>query len=430
MKEQLLLDILMVFFTVHIIHVYLTSFRQEMIHRTVFRHTAWAIYTLFLFLVVFNGSTYPLFTLAGNILFLTALLSAYGCHDIKTALFRSCIFHASRMAVEVVTYRFLLTALSEESFVIGNLISTIAMYTIIQLYKHWKSRGFSISLSFRYWIRLLFVPVFSMFITHYAHVTALYNKDASFFFLLTIFILLNNYFVFDVYDRISAQVLLERQNQAYEQDIHLCIRQAEDREAAYQQTRILRHDLKGRLVALNALLEAGQTEKAKKEIRKMLNENSLNGQGTFDTGNLALDALINYKYSTAAAKGIQMNCRLDVPPQIFVDGTDLCIILENLLNNAMEAVQPLPENERTVNLTAQLTKSVLIITVENPYQGEVLRDVRTTPRSSKKAEHGIGLLSVERTAQKYDGEVVIKCDNNIFRVTVMLCQRNILHGDP
>jgi len=364
-----------------------------------------------------SGSKYPLLTLFGHIVLLAALLFAYGCGDVKTVIFRSCIYHVSRMAVEVATQSILLAVLSEDSFVVGNLISTLAMSIIIQMYRRWKGRDLTAPLTFRYWVRLFFVPVSSMAIIHYAHMSALHSGQMAFFYFLDIFIILINYLIFDVYDKISALAFIERQNQAYEQDIRLCVRQAAQREEAYRQTRILRHDLKGRLVALSAMLEAGQIEEVKKEIEKMLKENSLHRHGIAKTGNLALDALVNYMYAAASAENIRMFCRLEVPAELFVESTDLCVILENLLGNALEAVQKLPRKERVVRLAVQFIKEVLLITVENPYQGEILLDSHGRIRSSKPGDHGIGLLSVKRTAEKYDGEAFITYKDGLFRVS-------------
>lgn len=429
MNTNLFLDALMTLFGLHIIQTYLASFSREAAYHKMYCYTAWAVYTLFLYIVMFFNSSHPLLTLLGNIILLAALLLAYGCGDIKTALFRSCIFQASRMIVEVVTQSILLATLGEDSFVAGNVISTLAMYVIMQIYKHWKGRALTVPLSFRQWIKLFFVPVSSMGITYYAHAIALPNGQMVFFYLLTVLIILINYLIFDLYDKISAQTLLERQNQAYEQEILLCVRQAAEREEAYRQTRVLRHDLKGRLVALGALLEAGQTEETQKELEKMLEENSLNRHGTAETGNLALDALVNYKYAAASAVGIQMSCCLEVPAELFVEGTDLCVILENLLDNALEAVQKLSEEERSVSLAVQLIKGALFITVENPYQGEIIMDRQGKIQSSKTGEHGIGLLSVEKTVGKYNGEVTISHENSTFRVTVMLYPPEILPGE-
>lgn len=280
MKTDLFLDALMTLFGLHIIHIYLSSFRREAACRKVYRCAAWAVYILFLFAIVFSNSNHPLFTLFGNLILLALLLFTYGCGDVKTALFRSCIYHASRMVIEVIIQGILLAALSEDSFVVGNLLSTLATYIMIQIYKRWKGRDLAIPLSFQYWIRLFLVPVSSMVITHYAHEAGLYSENMPFFYFLSIFIILVNYLIFDIYDKASTQTLLEKQNRAYEQEIRLCVRRAEEREEAYRQTRVLRHDLKARLVALHALADAGQTAEMKQEIEKMLQENNLNRHGT------------------------------------------------------------------------------------------------------------------------------------------------------
>lgn len=423
---QLFIDALMMLFGLHIIHTYLSSFRRETISHKAYHCAAWAIYILFQSVVIFLNSKYPLFTLLGNIILVAGLLLSSGCTDIKTVLFRSCILYASWMAVEVVVQSILLASLGEDPFAAGHLISNITMYVIIQIYKRWRGRNLTAPLPLRHWVRLFLVPVSSILITYYAYAIALNSGQMAFFFFLTILILLINYLIFDLYDKMSSQALLERQNQAYEQEIHLCVRQAAEREEAYRQTRVLRHNLKDRLMALRALADAEQTPEIKQEIEKMLKENSLNRHGPAETGNLALDALVNYKYAAATTEGIQMHWRLEVPAELFVEGMDLCIILENLLDNAMEAVQNLSEEERQVSLAVQLIKGVIIITVENPYQGEILLDSHGNIRSSKTGDHGIGLLSVERTAGKYCGDVSISHENGTFRIIVMLCQREIL----
>lgn len=429
MTDHIFLDVLMVPFALHIIQTYLTSFRRETIHSKVYRYAAWSAYILFLYMVIFSNSKYPLLTILGNTILMALPLHASGYGDIKTALFRSCIYHASRMVLEVITQNILLATLAEDPFVAGNLISTIAMYIVIQIYKRWKRPDLAIPLSFRHWIRLFLVPFSSILIIHYAHMTALHSGETPYFYFLSIFIILNNYLIFDIYDKMSTQALIERQNQVHEQEIRLCIKQAAEREESYRQTRILRHDLTGRLIALNTLLESGQITEAESQIKKMLAENSMNNPGAAETGNLALDSLINYKYAVASAEGSRLTCRLDVPAELFVEDTDLCVILENLLNNALEAVQKLPQEDRKVTLTVQLTKNVLVITVENPFKGDIAVDCHGRIQSHKSGDHGIGLLSIERTAKKYDGDITIRHENGRFLVSVMLLQQDFLHKE-
>ena len=122
-----------------------------------------------------------------------------------------------------------------------------------------------------------------------------------------------------------------------------------------------------------------------------------------------------------------MVCQLDVPTELFVEGPDLCIILENLLNNAMEAVRQLTdEKDKWISLSVRLVKDVLLITVENPFNGAVASDGSGKLRSSKSGDHGIGLLSVKRTAEKYAGEISIHHEGGIFQVSALFCRREFL----
>lgn len=91
MTDHIFLDVLMVPFALHIIQTYLTSFRRETIHSKVYRYAAWSAYILFLYMVIFSNSKYPLLTILGNTILMALPLHASGYGDIKTALFRSCI---------------------------------------------------------------------------------------------------------------------------------------------------------------------------------------------------------------------------------------------------------------------------------------------------------------------------------------------------
>lgn len=426
------LDALMILFAAQIVRTYLASFRKKDTHHKLGYYTAWILYFLLQYLIITSTLQIdsPLLLIL-NILLITLILFFSGS-DMKAALFHATILTASWMAVEAITHGILLAAGTdgEYFFTTGNLISKIAMYIIIQAYRRVQDQNHGISLPLRHWIELVLVPISSMCIIYTTRLLIIHKWTNGLFALISILMILVNYVIFDVYEKIGSQALMEKQNHAYEQEIGLCMRQAEEREAAYRQTRILRHDIKDRLVSLGALLEAGHVQKAKREISQMLEENSLNRHGIAETGNLALDALVNYKYDTIVSKGIQMNCLLDVPAQLFIEGTDLCVILGNLLDNALEATEKIPIEEKPwITLSIKLTKEVLLICTENPYAGEVKTDGHGKLFSSKKGEHGIGLISIEKTASKYGGEVTTSHEKGIFRISVILCQKKILHGD-
>ncbi len=419
MNDRLIFNTLMTLFALLITHTYLSSFRQKNIENKAACYVTWFVYVLFQYCVAISDARYPLAILIINIILVT-LIQIISCEgDSKTAIFRSGIFYATWMAIEVVSLGILLAVRAEDSFIVGNFVSKIFMYVTAQTYKRWLGRDNTIPIPFRYWIELFLVPASSILIIYNAYVTTQNNKSQTTFSIVSILTVLINYVIFDVYDKMGTQALIEKQNRAYEQEISLCIRQSAEREESYRKTRILRHDLKDRLIALNVLLEQNRTEDARKEIQKMLRENSLNGHGVAESGNLVLDALVNYKYAIALSDGIRMECCLEVPADLFVEGTDLCIILGNLLDNALEAVQKLPpEREKWINLLVQLIKGTLLITIENPYIGKIMTNSHGKIHSGKTGEHGIGLLSVERTAAKYGGEIAISYKEQIFRASV------------
>lgn len=431
MNDRLIFNTLMTLFALLITHTYLTPFRQKDPGNKAGCYITWFVYVLFQYCVMISDAGHPLTVLIINIILVT-LIQLISCEgDIKTAIFRSGIFYATWMAIEVVSQGILLAVRTEDSFIVGNFISKISMYVTVQTYKRWLGRDNTIPIPFRHWIELFLVPASSILIIYNAYVTTQNNKSQTTFSIVSILTVLINYVIFDVYDKVGTQALIEKQNRAYELEINLCIKQSAEREESYRKTRILRHDLKDRLIALNVLLEENRTEDARKEIQKMLKENSLNGHGIAESGNLVLDALVNYKYAIALSDGIRMECRLEVPADLFVEGTDLCIILGNLLDNALEAVQKLPPgSEKWINLFVKLTKGTLLITIENPYFGKIITNSHGKIRSSKTGDHGIGLLSVERTLAKYDGEMAISYKEQIFRTSVILFPGKFLHKEP
>lgn len=427
------LDALTALFAVQIVRAYLTSFQKGP-----FRHksaclASWILYLLLQYFIITSDAEHPLPILVANILLMTLIQFFSGSSDFRTALFRSGVLGASWMAIEVIVQILLLSIGTDGAyfFTAGNLISKIVMYLTVHVYRRWQGQNNSIPLPFWHWIELFIIPASSILIIYHAYLSSLQSGIYTFFFLVSALVILINFIIFDLYEKMGAHALVERQKQACEQEISLCVKQAAEREEAYRQTRILRHDLKDHLIALNSFLKEGRVSEAEIEIEKMLEGNSLNGHGIAETGNLALDALVNYKNSSAASRGIRMKGLLDVPSDLFVKSADLCVILGNLLDNALEATEKIPlDKDRWINLTVRLNKGVLLIAVENPYIGTITVDNQGKIHSHKTGDHGIGLLSVERTISKYNGKMSFHYENETFHVSAALFQSEFLHETP
>ena len=118
-----------------------------------------------------------------------------------------------------------------------------------------------------------------------------------------------------------------------------------------------------------------------------------------------MDALVNYKYLLAVQKNIEMQVEICIPEELNVDTADLCIILGNLLDNAIEAAEKC-EKEKRIRLKILYGNRNIRIEIANTFDGEIHRMENGMYMTSKKdaKRHGIGLQSVQKSIDKYKGK--------------------------
>lgn len=153
----------------------------------------------------------------------------------------------------------------------------------------------------------------------------------------------------------------------------------------------------------------------------------------FNTGNAVTDVIINDKYQKAENAGISFQVKFNLGETDTISAFDIGIILNNLLDNAIEASEKLEQEQRYINLTLKKKNHFLLIEVENSFDGKVIwEDGGIVPMTTKQSdlpdilmEHGIGLKNVKNVADHYLGDMDIKIKNDVFKVTVMLQQKEI-----
>ncbi len=140
------------------------------------------------------------------------------------------------------------------------------------------------------------------------------------------------------------------------------------------------------------------------------------------TGDETADYLINSKAAAAEAAGIRFQAHVEFPRHTNIRSVDLCAILGNLLDNAIEAARQVPEQEgRTVALTIRRIHQMLVIKVENSFAAAPVREngqLKTTKTGD--GLHGWGLKSAQTAAEKYDGCVQVGVSGEIFRAVATL----------
>ena len=184
------------------------------------------------------------------------------------------------------------------------------------------------------------------------------------------------------------------------------------------ETRTMRHDFRQHLLVMDGYARSGDTEKLKSYISQFTG--TLSDYRAPIAANPALDAVATHYEAMAEDQGTQIKWVIGLPEELPLPESDFIAIFGNLVENALIAVRELPEDERTVHVTARmLTDAMLGLTVRNPYAGTIKLDKKGLPRTDKPG-HGIGLTSVSAVAGRYNGTLDISTDDGIFSASVLL----------
>lgn len=210
--------------------------------------------------------------------------------------------------------------------------------------------------------------------------------------------------------------MINRKISEYQSD--LMKKHCDEVQNIYKTMRGWRHDYHNHIQTLLAL--CGDKERTKEYLLK-LNDDLTTVDTVIKTGNVMVDAILNSKISLMKSKGILVNAKAIVPAELAVSEIDLCTIIGNLLDNAMEAVLHQPENDdRFIRVFIGILKEQLYISVYNSTCGELKKRKNTYVSTKGSENHGFGLASVDRIVKKYKGFINRQDEEGVFATEVML----------
>lgn len=272
---------------------------------------------------------------------------------------------------------------------------------------------------------LVLIPIGSIYIMNNIFMLGyrLHSNRANIQSAVTAVILLGvNVLVFYIYIKLADDLQLRRMTSVYEQQLDLCERHQQERELSILQLRDVRHNMKNNLVSILAYAENGDNEKIIRFVNEIMEEGGIKTFSVTNSGNIVIDSLIGYWYAAAKKAGIEFSVNLNIPMEMPFRGADICLILGNLLENAVEAAQR-AESEKYIRIHMKYDKNNLLLFVENNYKGVLIKtkDKRLKSTKTDAGNHGVGLSSVYRIAAKYHGVVTIDDDvANRFLIRVVL----------
>ena len=205
------------------------------------------------------------------------------------------------------------------------------------------------------------------------------------------------------------QALIQKQHQDF-------IAQKSATEAIQQKY----HDLKNCLISLKAEGDSGSEAKTQliREIEQIMKPIETN----VETGNHFLNIILTEKLQICQEHQIRLTPYADGRDLAFIDGLDLCVIVGNALDNAIEAVQKLPLYQREIHMKVSRTSNMLLFSFHNYHNDPPRQNGNGSFLTSKSDahNHGYGLKGISQIAEKYNGDISVDFTETEFTLSVLI----------
>ena len=195
----------------------------------------------------------------------------------------------------------------------------------------------------------------------------------------------------------------------------------EEVENMYRQIRGWRHDYRNHIQMMKVLAANGDMDALKAYLDEL--DTDLNTVDTVvKTGNPMADAILNSKISLARSRNIPTQVDAHIPVKLKMSELDLCCIIGNLFDNAMEASMALPEEKRMIRVYMDMKGTQLYISFTNFTAAKKLSKVGKGFRTSKGEGHGFGLVRIDDIVSRYDGYLSRNSEDGAFTTEILIPQ--------
>lgn len=299
---------------------------------------------------------------------------------------------------------------------VGMVCLPIVQFLLVLLFRNINNLRKKIEVPLFYWIVTILLPITTVYL--YIQISRQSSISQMDLICCTVVIFVINIFVIFFYDlQIKAftareeKKVLETQSQGQEKQLELMTE-------ATESLRRQRHDFRNHLSSLayyGKEKDWGSMEQYLSDLQIRLPMQ----QEMIATGNMAFDSVLNYKKQMAREQGIDMRIDIRIPQDIGIASFDITTILANLLDNSLEAVQSLEAKWIAVKIFMKHNR--LNIQIDNPYGvAPVKKNGKFVTSKSEKKMHGYGMQNVEAAVERYEGQMNIDMEGQIFSVKITM----------
>jgi len=192
-------------------------------------------------------------------------------------------------------------------------------------------------------------------------------------------------------------------------------------ENMYRKMRGWRHDYRNHIQTMKGLAAAGDMAAVQTYLDKL--DEDLRAVDTgIKTGNKMTDAILNSKISLARSKQVPVKADAQIAVALTTPALDLCIIIGNLFDNAIEASLALPEGKRMIRVFMEMKSTQLYMSFTNTTAASKRRKEGSSFASSKGEDHGFGLLRIDSIVERHGGYLSRNSEDGAFTTEILLPQ--------
>lgn len=306
--------------------------------------------------------------------------------------------------------------------------SKIIVFTVLKIIVYLTNKN-NIEIPLKYWYTIISTAVISILILiiigEIGFNVPPYLNKSIYFIAASVGILIINMIIYDTFIQLGRYFekekiynIIDIKNEIM-QDYYI------EKDEDYNETRKLIHDFQNHILCISYLIKDNDLTAAQ-EYMDSINEVAYSLDSLIRSGNHIVDAILNQKLSYCEKLNINFEVNIIQVDEIIIKPVDLCAILSNLIDNAIEASIKIKEEEnRNIKVKINEYKNYLLISISNnsklnPLIG--LQKFKTTKANSK--NHGLGIKIVENAVNKYNGSIEYNWEQGIFTVKILLKLRD------